>query len=110
MICNRSRSIISTKSPRPRHGIVWRVLLSILALFSLMALVVGGKLIERLNSPASAAEQQQGAGNSEGLSQTALQQIQSLIEEKRSRTHKQRKIDSQLLFAMKMRRGQRVAA
>src|SRR6266446_4877404 len=44
------------------------------------------------------------------ISDTAIQQIQALMSEKESRTPAQQKIDSQLLYAIKMRRGQGVAA
>src|SRR6185295_14741552 len=44
------------------------------------------------------------------IAQAAWQQIQALIEEKESRTAAQQKIDSQLLYAIKMRRGERIAA
>jgi hypothetical protein len=44
------------------------------------------------------------------ISQSALQQIQALEVEKNSRTVPQRKIDSQLLYAVRMRRGESVAA
>jgi hypothetical protein len=40
----------------------------------------------------------------------AAQQIQSLLDEKESRTPAQRKIDSQLLYAVKMHRGEGIAA
>ena len=40
----------------------------------------------------------------------ALQQIQALEDEKESRTPAQRKIDSQLLYAIKMHRGESIAA
>src|SRR4029079_13025572 len=46
----------------------------------------------------------------QGMSQQARQQIQSLLEEKESRTPAQRKIDSNLLYAIKQSRGQAVAA
>src|SRR6266446_8724631 len=44
------------------------------------------------------------------ISETAWQQIQALEVDKESRTPAQQKIDSQLLYAIKMRRGQGVAA
>ena len=43
------------------------------------------------------------------ITQGALQQIQGLLEEKQSRTAAQQKIDSQLIYAIKMRRGTSVA-
>jgi len=44
------------------------------------------------------------------LSSAAQQQISALLQEKRSRTAAQKKIDSQLLYAMKMRRGESLTA
>ena len=51
---------------------------------------------------------QQGGGAQ--LSVAAQQQISALLQEKRSRTAAQKKIDSQLLYAMKMRRGESLTA
>jgi subtilisin-like proprotein convertase family protein len=51
---------------------------------------------------------QQGGGAQ--LSAAAQQQISALLQEKRSRTAAQKKINSQLLFAMKMRRGESLTA
>ncbi len=43
-------------------------------------------------------------------SATALRQIESLSSEKRSRTPAQRKLDSQLLYALRMGRGEALAS
>jgi hypothetical protein len=43
------------------------------------------------------------------IDQSAWQQIQALLEEKETRTAAQQKIDSQLLYAIKMRRGEKIA-
>ena len=43
------------------------------------------------------------------IDQAAWQQIQALLEEKEARTAAQQKIDSQLLYAIRMRRGERIA-
>jgi len=43
------------------------------------------------------------------INQSAWQQIQALLEEKETRTAAQQKIDSQLLYAIKMRRGEKIA-
>jgi subtilase family protein/Calx-beta domain-containing protein len=43
------------------------------------------------------------------IEQSALLQIQALLEEKQSRTPAQQKIDSQLLYAIKQRRGESIA-
>src|ERR1044071_9312678 len=44
-----------------------------------------------------------------GISETAARQIDALIAEKESRTPAQQKIDSQLLYAAKMNRGEMIA-
>src|SRR5438874_134840 len=49
----------------------------------------------------------QDSGNK--IADNVAQQIQALIAEKESRTPAQRKIDSQLIYAMKMHRGKSVA-
>lgn len=51
----------------------------------------------------------QGGGETPRLSDEAQSQIRSLLDEKRSRTPAQQKIDSQLLYASRMRRGQDAA-
>ena len=43
------------------------------------------------------------------INQSAWQQIQALLEEKEARTAAQQKVDSQLLYAIKMRRGEKIA-
>jgi hypothetical protein len=43
------------------------------------------------------------------ISEGALRQIEALIEEKDSRTPAQKKIDSQLLYKLKQKRGERIA-
>ncbi len=45
-----------------------------------------------------------------GISEQAARQISSLAAEKRSRTPNQRKIDSRLLYQMKMERGEQIAS
>jgi hypothetical protein len=112
----RKHSSAPQSAPVPRRRNLNRLLFSTLALFSLMAVFAGGRLFARMTSTAGAPPQRQGGqgGQSdtaaEGLSRSATQQIQSLIEAKKVRTPAQRKIDSQLLFAMKMRRGEPIAA
>src|SRR6266481_2357507 len=51
-----------------------------------------------------------GAQESKEIAPSALVQIQALLEEKQSRTGAQQKIDSQLLYAIKMRRSENIAA
>jgi hypothetical protein len=55
------------------------------------------------------AEAAQDGGNDQPLSPAVAQQIQALIAEKESRTPAQQKIDSQLLYALKMNRGESIA-
>ena len=50
-----------------------------------------------------------GQGPASAIDQRAWQQIQALLEEKETRTAAQQKIDSQLLYAIKMRRGEKIA-
>jgi uncharacterized repeat protein (TIGR01451 family) len=45
----------------------------------------------------------------EKISQSAMRQIEALMEEKESRTPEQKKIDSQLLYRLKQKRGVRIA-
>jgi hypothetical protein len=54
------------------------------------------------------AQRQQAAGAAE-ISTSAMNQIAALVSEKLSRTSAQRKIDSQILAAIRMRRGESVA-
>src|SRR5215831_15743378 len=49
------------------------------------------------------------AAQGEKISQSAMRQIEALIEEKESRTPEQKKIDSQLLYRLKQKRGVRIA-
>jgi hypothetical protein len=66
----------------------------------------GSAAIESARDPGSGA----GKGQLQGLSQSAAQQVQALIAEKESRTPAQQKIDSQLIYAAKMHRGESIAA
>lgn len=47
--------------------------------------------------------------NNEKIKPEAIRQIQALIQEKQSRTSTQKKIDSQILYTIKMRRGEVIA-
>src|SRR5215813_3419915 len=49
------------------------------------------------------------AAQGEKISQSAMRQIEALMEEKASRTPEQKKIDSQLLYRLKQKRGVRIA-
>ncbi|MEP7341021.1 MAG: putative Ig domain-containing protein [Acidobacteriota bacterium] len=72
-------------------------------------LAIGGLLfwLARASHTSAAA---QGADGSVKLSQGAQRQIKALLDEKASRTPAQRKLDSQLLYAAKMRRGEQIAS
>jgi hypothetical protein len=77
-----------------------RCLIFFATTLGLMALVADGLLISPLFRTAGA---QRGEAQ---LSAAAQGQIKALLDEKKSRTPTQKKIDSQLLFAMKARRGE----
>ncbi len=51
----------------------------------------------------------QGAADTPNLTASAQQQIRALLDEKTRRTPAQQKLDSQLLYAVKMRRGEQIA-
>jgi subtilisin-like proprotein convertase family protein len=70
------------------------------AISVLLALSASGLLISPLFRGASAQQ------NVPQLSAAAQRQIQALLNEKNSRTLAQKKLDSQLLYAMKARRGE----
>jgi subtilisin-like proprotein convertase family protein len=74
------------------------------AISLLLALAAGGLLISSLFRAASA--QQNGAQ----LSAEAQRQIKALLNEKKSRSSAEKKLDSQLLYAMKARRGEPLTA
>lgn len=90
-------------------------LFSIVVLTVLAAIGLGLTLLSDKVSRANAALQQQQAlpgqrgDNSQDISESAARQIQALIDEKERRTPAQQKIDSQLLYTIKMRRGETIA-
>ncbi|MCA1614019.1 MAG: S8 family serine peptidase, partial [Acidobacteria bacterium] len=73
------------------------------------ALAAGGSLVPAKFRPAAAAQSASAASDA-AVSPQAAQQMQALAAEKMSRTPAQKKIDSQLLYAAKMRRGEPIAA
>src|SRR5262249_33271633 len=88
------------------------VVLSIIAVVSLGVTLLSSamyKVDAALQQPSRLAGGQDQSPADKGISESALQQIQALIDEKESRTPAQQKIDSQLLYAMKMRQGQMIA-
>ncbi len=96
-----------SKLLKPAYFLLQRRVLTILALAGLVLLLAGGRISEFISLRANAAWQQRDLP--QGLSRTAVEQIESLVEAKRNRTPAQRKLDSQLWFASKMRRGERIA-
>src|SRR5215210_8629963 len=87
---------------RGRSRLLFPLLLALCAGSALAAgtLSYGGR-------PASAAAPAQA---DPGISPEALAQIESLIAEKESRTGVEQKIDSQLIYEMRMQRGEWVAS
>ncbi|HVF55668.1 MAG TPA: Calx-beta domain-containing protein [Pyrinomonadaceae bacterium] len=84
------------------------LLLSFLLAAGVVTLAAGGALFSNKTPRAEAAHpaQEEAKGDqSEPLSPAVQKQIAALQEEKRSRTPEQQKIDSQLLYAIKMRRN-----
>src|SRR5437660_173555 len=77
----------------------------ILSLAIALTVLAGGSSGSRLR--AGAAQQ---TPTDVAISPLALAQINALAREKASRTGPQRKIDSQLLYAIKMGRGEQIAA
>ena len=63
-------------------------------------------IIGLLVFPSFSTADAQGETQKQSISQEAAQQIKSLLEEKASRTGAQKKISSQLLYAIKTKRGQ----
>jgi hypothetical protein len=107
---DKSRSRISKGSNRlqKRERRYW-----ILAGLVLCAALVSGMVLLPGSRRASAQSKQNKANVADQdtkISPEAQLQIQSLIDEKNSRTATQQKIDSQLLFAAKMRSGQTLTA
>ncbi len=72
----------------------------------LIAMTLGvGVVFPPSSNPLSGSAAAQG----EKISQSAIRQIEALMEEKESRTPEQMKIDSQLLYRLKQKRGVRIA-
>jgi len=83
------------------------VLFALVLIAGLVALAAGGIL---LPSGISASRLNQNDDVSQNISSAALQQIQALEDEKESRTSAQQKIDSQLLYALKMQQSLPIAS
>src|SRR5215470_8628698 len=71
---------------------------------ALVAGLVFSGLSRLLRGSASAQERAQTR-----ISESAMRQIEALMQEKESRTPEQKKIDSQLLYRLKQRRGEQIA-
>jgi uncharacterized membrane protein YdfJ with MMPL/SSD domain len=74
-----------------------------LLVFAIALLLIGSLLVALPTRHASAQKEQQ------QISESAARQIQSLIQEKESRTPTQRKIVSLLLYAAKQNRGEQLS-
>ncbi len=101
---------LSPKSSKRRQTIRGSrrpLMFTLVLIFSVVTLAVGSAW---LPSKISASRLEQDAGDSQSISAAALQQIQALEDEKASRTPAQQKIDSQLLYAMKMERAEPIAS
>lgn len=96
----KSTSKAITQSSRRRKRIL-RTMAGLLIASTLGAVAVFTQSSHFLSGSAAA--------QGERISQNALRQVQALIEEKESRTLAQKKIDSQLLYRIKQKRGERIA-
>src|SRR5260370_40926042 len=80
---------------------------------SVVTLAVGSAWLPSKISASRLAQTDDGGqtvgSSGQEISESAMQQIEALIEEKESRTPAQRKITSQLLYAEKMARGEAIA-
>jgi hypothetical protein len=96
-------AILTTQKQLKRRRIMRWLLTSTLIIFSVGGLSLAGWLFSNV-VPWAGATSRQGA-----MSPEALAQIEALIREKESRTGAQRKMDSQLIYELKMRRGEMIA-
>src|SRR5213593_691188 len=104
----KNYNLQSSKRPQTIGGSRRSLLFTLVLIASVATLAVGGAW---LPSKISASRPDQtNTGDSQGISSIALEQIQALEDEKEARTPAQQKIDSQLLYAMKLRRAQPIAS
>src|SRR5215475_6491111 len=96
-IKSTSKSI--TQSFRRKRAL--RIMAGMLIAATLGIGMIYPPLSDLLSGSASAQE--------EKISQSAMRQIEALMQEKESRTPEQKKIDSQLLYRLKQKRGVRIA-
>jgi len=97
-------AILTTQKQSNRRRIKRWLLTSTLIIFSAGGLSLAGWLFSN-GVPGAGAAAQQG----KDISPEALAQIQALILEKESRTGTQQKMDSQLIYELKMQRGEMIA-
>jgi Subtilase family len=95
---------IMTQKQLSRRRIVRWLLTSTLIVFSGAGLSLAGWLLSNGIQRAGAAAQQ-----ADPISPEALAQIEALLNEKGSRAGTQQKMDSQLIYEIKMRRGEMIA-
>ena len=100
-LINYKKAKNSSKRKAVSHFSGLVVLLITLAVFTAAA-----ALFSNRTGSVEAALQNKGEGR---ISDSAAQQIQALLEEKESRSPAERKIDSQLLYALKQSRKQAIA-
>src|SRR5262245_27641944 len=99
---SKSATLTTQKQLNRRRRMRW-LLTSTLIIFSVGGLSLAGWLFSNGVPGAGATARQT------DISPGAMAQIESLIREKDSRTGAQQKMDSQLIYALKMRRGAMIA-
>ena len=87
-----------------------RVAPFVLGLLGLIALSASSGVLPGGSPRAGAVVEPQKTGADGKISDSAAQQIQALLAEKESRTPAQQKLDSQLVYAIKFRRGDSLRA
>lgn len=98
----KGKALVSRKSPALRIFLFWGVVLgAVVVLAGDSSLFTGSRKVLAQSEMRSTAPE---------ISPEAQLQIQSLIEEKNARTPVQQKIDSNLLYAAKMRRGELITS
>jgi hypothetical protein len=98
----------SSKCRQTIRGSRRPLLFTLVLIASVVTLAVGSAWLPGKIS--AARPDQTDGGDGQGISSAVLQQIQALEDEKESRTPAQKKIDSQLLYAMKMQRAEPIAS
>src|SRR2546421_7082308 len=99
----------NAKARRSRRRTSRFLFAAFLTIAGVVTLFAGSGLSPYRFITTQAARASQNDDSGQAISDSALQQIQALIEEKESRTPAQRKINSQLLYAEKMARGEAIA-